>query len=146
MSINAFLTHNDNVILKWDSNGDTYFAYHFLLVSGRGGLPFVEVFLGVVFVLPGGTTRESTVTLASRIKLSEVNRSALRPGAMPQASVDRWGPEFRLDTIKIRWIIVSQKKWYGYYESTFIIAAKSKLEATEDSIDRYLIDTLAELP
>lgn len=49
----------------------------------------LEVFLGVVAALPVGTVRESMVTLASLIKLSKVNCSALTPGGIPSASADR---------------------------------------------------------
>ncbi len=85
----ACVTRDDNVILKSDHDNVKYFAYHFLLVSGRGGFPLLEAFLGVAGVLPVGTVRELTVTLASRIKLSKVNCSALRPGGILPASADR---------------------------------------------------------
>lgn len=76
------VTHNSNYIWRWDQSWEECFADHLLEVNGRGGLPLVEPVLGV---LTPGTVRESTVTLHSRIRLSRVNCSALKPGGTVSA-------------------------------------------------------------
>lgn len=74
------------------------FAYHFLLIMGRGGFPILEVLFGAVFMLFVCTVSESMVTLACRIKAS---CSKLRPGGISSTHGDCSGSEGGLDTITI---------------------------------------------